>query len=130
MFILYVAGKFEDRKVINEQYIKILEEKNYKISYNWILDETFVDNKESASIMSNNCINDIKKASVVVIIITDKDYIYQRTTTELGIALGLGTYVYIIDPFDNSLFSKNMFTNQNKVTKLSTLDEFLDCIKK
>lgn len=126
MVIFYVAGKLADAQKINQDIIQPVLEQKFKISYNWT---KYVDdeNKEQLAI---NEINGVKNCGSVIIYITDEKYEYRGTNTELGAALGLGTKVYVIDPFEDSSFSKNNFLNHPLVNRFKTLDEVLNCFKK
>lgn len=126
MFIFYVAGKLADAQKINQDIIQPVLEQKFKISYNWT-EHVNDDNKEQLAI---NEINAIKNCSAVIIYITDPEYEYRGTNTELGAALGTGTKVYVIDPFEESSFSKNNFLNHPLVSRFKTLDEVLNQFKK
>jgi len=126
---LYVAGKWADKSVIGEK-IKILESNGYKITHNW----TTIEEEDKKSIddlrkFAAFDINGVKEASCLVVIITDKDYPYRGTCTELGAALGLGKEVFVVDPFENSGFSSNIFANHALVSKHKTLDDVLEALK-
>lgn len=94
---IYVAGKWSDRKSIGDK-INILEKMSYTITHNWTLVETpqFGRTPEMRRLFADLDVNGVKDASLLIVDMTDPDYAYRGTWTEIGIALGLGKEIWII----------------------------------
>ena len=101
---IYVAGKWSDRKSIGDK-INILEKMSYTITHNWTLVETPHSDRtpEMQRLFADLDVNGIKDASLLIVDMTDPNYTYRGTWTEIGIALGTGKEIWII--------SKNPSTN-------------------
>lgn len=127
MVKVYVAGKWGDRHIIADVICQ-LEEKGIEITHNWTTSEVFDDDKkteEYAVLYSELDIDGVRRADVMIAIITDPDYAYRGTCTELGAALGLRKPVYVIDPYDNSGFASNIFSKHRLVKKVDHISELI-----
>jgi len=122
---LYVAGKFDNRDYIHTR-IEYLQSLGYEITHDWTQVETSnsLTNTDLAKYASQD-VNGVLQADLLLILITDEDYPYRGTTTELGVALGQNKPVVVIDPFENSIFNQNIFVRHGLVTKYSSLKCFL-----
>ncbi len=118
---IYVSGKFDDKKIISDLINTIKDTTLHRITHDWTAK---VNDSGSPSID----VEGVQNADLLLILITDDWYEYRSTSTELGIALGLGKQIILIDPFELSGFRTNMFTRHHNVQHVRTTDEALQIL--
>jgi nucleoside 2-deoxyribosyltransferase len=106
---IYVAGKWGDRENISK-YIQDIQKHGFEISYDWTKNEIQeCRTHEEMSFFAEKDMNGVKTSDVVVLLITDKEYAYRGTFTEMGGALALNKTIFIVDPFENAVCHSNIF---------------------
>jgi nucleoside 2-deoxyribosyltransferase len=125
---LYVAGCFARAEDIN-LYIRMLKHSGYEITHDWTKVEISEDYKEKRATYAIFDVEGVRDADTLVIIITEKDYPYMGTSTELGVALGLNKRVVIYDMCPDSRFMKeHLFIHHPNVKIVTTWRELLQQI--
>lgn len=105
---VFVSGKFDDKLFIKNKIIE-LQQLGHEITFDWTVFEDDTCNEDLAKIAAINDIDGVKKCDVHIIIISDKDYVYRGTFTELGCSLGLNKKILIWCPFDTAYCMSNPF---------------------
>lgn len=105
---IFVSGKFDDKLFIKNK-INELQDLGYEITFDWTSFEDNTVNKSIATLAAINDIDGVKNCDVHIIIISDKDYIYRGTFTELGCSLGLNKKILIWCPFEDAFCMSNPF---------------------
>ena len=122
---IYVAGKFGDKKEI-QSVQQALIENSHSITHDWTqYEHTHDETKYDIAEFAAGDVNGVKSADTLLIYITDADYDYKGTNVELGVALGCGIPVCIIDTVKDSKFSKNIFTKHGLVSYYENLESFI-----
>jgi nucleoside 2-deoxyribosyltransferase len=105
---IYVAGKWSHKDFITEQ-MKLLQEMGYQITHNWTKNESITRSPEELSKFAELDVNGVLHADVVLVYMTDKDYPYRGTFTEIGVALGSNKQILIVCPDKDSYCRTNCF---------------------
>jgi len=93
---IYLAGKIYEKTRLRNMS-KVLEKMGYVMSCNEINPQIFID-----------CIN---KADLLIADMTDPEYNYSSTWTEIGIALGLNKEIWIISQNNHNSFFWSSFVH-------------------
>jgi nucleoside 2-deoxyribosyltransferase len=130
---LYVAGgwKFRDEiAVVKTQF----ETYGYTITSNWIDRENGLFTPENFENDANMDIKEVTEADVLVAVMTDPEYAYRGTCTEIGCALGQNKPVVIICPGTSKKISdtkwefshycqRNVFFWHKNITHVLNVDD-------
>jgi len=124
---IYVAGKWADREEIGK-FIDHLPPQ-FQATWNWTkTEDNHVDISKMARAASND-IRGVQKAKVLVVMMTDPEYAYRGTWTEIGAALALGKPVICMAPwFDGKVGSSatsNVFFHHPSIVHVKTRDQVL-----
>jgi len=128
----YVAGKWNEPEVVR-QVQQAFRDRGYTITHDWTSLEGTQDkhlmSKEELAKFRAKCaeldINGVKEADVVFVIMTDKDYAYRGTFTEIGCALGLEKIVILVCPSDDYQCATNCFFHHPDILRVKTVEEGL-----
>lgn len=120
MLKFYLAGKYDDRVKLNG-YIQQLQLNGYEVTHNWtIVDPTLV-NDETRSELD---IEGVTNADWVIFMMTDPEYVYRGTFTELGAALALKKKIIIVNPNPKAYCTTNIFYKDRRVAhRVNTWEE-------
>jgi nucleoside 2-deoxyribosyltransferase len=102
----YLAGKLNDKSILNSVIEKISTECNMTCTYNWTLTD---DNKTHILDIVTHEITGVQSADVLIVIMDDPKYDYRGTFVEIGCVLGLEKPIFLYNPNDLSYASTNIF---------------------
>lgn len=124
---VYVAGKWASVSVINSVQEK-LRLQGHTITHDWtsFTPEQELEYDTRRAILDAN---GVKAADVVFAIMTDKQYAYQETFTEIGCALGLDKEIIIVCPDDDYYCASNCFFRHPFITHVKTVEEGLNGLR-
>lgn len=125
---LFVSGKFADKSFIKAK-MNELETLGYCITHDWATHEKSHDNKNDLMNASVLDINGVKESDIHIIIITDTNYPYRGTFTELGCSLGLNKQVFIWCPFEKASCMSNPFYYHPLTKHFVSWDKLLEELK-
>lgn len=126
---IYVAGKWGDRENISK-YIQDIQNHGFEISYDWTKNEIQeCRTREEMSFFAEKDMNGVKTSNVVVILITDKDYAYRGTFTEMGGALALNKTIFIVNPFEKAECHSNIFYWHPLIYHVNSWEKLLEELK-
>lgn len=94
----YVAGKWADRENIS-RIMDDLVKQGHTITWDWTRFETVSSDRNAECAYHD--IEGVKECDIFVAIMTDKNYEYRGTFTELGAALALEKKVYVLGSSHN-----------------------------
>lgn len=130
---LYITGSWEATKRINE-CIAILKKSGYKVKNN----SNYTGNSDKAKndkilgispkhIDAIKYLDDIKRAFALVIVTNDQ-YVFRGSSTELGIALVSGIPVFIINNNANTEKLMYVYMHHPMVSVIPDIDELIKLI--
>ena len=108
---IFVSGKWSDKKLIKEKMIYLIK-LGHKITHDWTIfwtNKRNIENKEDLKEAAVLDINGVKECDIHIIIISDPDYIYRGTFTELGCSLALNKKILIYCPYEKAFCMSNPF---------------------
>ncbi len=112
---VYVASKFENQERVQEVQA-MLKALGHTITFDWTTFEQW-KRKEAAKLDKKGVMD-----CDFILILMEKDYRYNGTLTEMGIAIGSGKDVHIVGVNHND----NIFTELEEVTIHETWTDFLN----
>jgi hypothetical protein len=126
---LYVAGKWGDKAVI-ASVIRIFEMAGHEITHNWThVEEEDKKSDTALQMFAEMDIEGVTEADCMIAVITDMDYPYRGTCTEMGAALALKKKVFVIDFYKESGFSSNIFINHPLVTRFKNITSVIEALR-
>ena len=90
---IYIAGKWDARSSISGM-INILEKMNYIITHKWV--EAQIPTPETKKQLADLNINCINEADLLIVDMSDSNYISRGNWTKIGVGLGLKKEIWII----------------------------------
>lgn len=130
---VYVAGKWSDKYSIREIMDRV-EKMGGEITYDWTKNiSTKCHEKLGESAKLD--INGVVKADYVIFIMTDPNYPYRGTFTELGAALATGKTIFLYCPDESSYCVTNCFFHHPGIIRVESIQEIYEhlaedeCIK-
>ncbi len=124
---LYVAGKWNDKVFIGKQ-IEQLESLGYIITHNWTKIETNgVHTEEEIAGYAKGDVDGVIQADFLLTIITDIEYPYRGSCTELGVALGNNKKVFVLNLTDKPItgYHSNIFAKHKLVSHFTDMQSLL-----
>jgi nucleoside 2-deoxyribosyltransferase len=118
---VYVAGKFFEAKKIHRE-IEKLRTLGYNTTHDWTRFENVKAPARTPELQRKFAefdIEAVKAAKFLIVDMTDPEYPYRGTWTEIGCAYGLGKRVHIIGPG-----STNCFYHHSLATHHKTWEDF------
>jgi len=125
---LYVSGQWFKKPQI-QQIIEKLHKMGHSITRDWTLIEMGNTSNPAVGKYARLNANAIKNADILLVIMTDTEYPYRGTFTELGVALGCGTQIFIVCPFTEGYCRTNCYFNHPDIRHFETVDEALETIE-
>ena len=130
---IYVAGKWSDKTYINS-IIDHLEQLGYSITHNWTKVENVTRDPISLGEMAILDINGVKNADALLVSMTDPDYAYRGTFTEIGCALALDKKIIIVSSdIDQTIktpyYSTNCFYHHPNIIHVKKWTDAIECLK-
>lgn len=131
---VYVAGKWTEIEVIHRVQEK-LQEQGHTITHDWTRVEGMKDQltftPEQELEYDTRCaildVNGVKDADLLFVVMTDKEYAYRGTFTEVGCGLGLSKQIVIVCPGTSDYYcTSNCFFRHPLITHVNTIEEGLD----
>jgi nucleoside 2-deoxyribosyltransferase len=121
---IYVAGKWTDKDTI-KKYMLELESMGHTITHDWTTFE--FETKNTKPQMAFADIEGVKKADMVVILMTDPEYAYRGSFTELGAALALNKKIYLVSDAENARanYKTNVFFHHPLINHIESWSEFI-----
>ena len=122
---VYFAGAWKDRADIANK-AKLLE-KDFDVISTWATREfTIIERtQEEDAGHAKIDVNEVKAADFLLADMTDSNYAYRGTFTEIGVALGQDKPVYIICPHQKSYAKTNVFFHHPSIVVFYTFEEAL-----
>lgn len=119
---LYIAGKWGDRAHIAD-VMQLFIGNKYQITHDWTaVEEEDKKSVENLQAFAESDIEGVCSADCLIIIITDKNYEYRGTCTEMGAALALNKKVFVVGS-SGSKFATNIFINHVLVKCVDTVND-------
>lgn len=107
---IYVAGKWHDKASIRG-IMGQLEKLGHQITHDWTKNEIETRTPEALRYYATLDLAGVDKADILVVIMTDKEYSYRGTFTEIGFAIGKCKPVYLYCDLDPKNPSHHCFDN-------------------
>lgn len=127
---IYLAGKFADSQDIHRK-MNILKGKNFMITHDWTQIEKAEDDRNKKRRCAILDINGVKNCDVLVVLLTDPDYPYQGTFTEIGCALGLDRTVIVMCPNEEMCHkSMTVFLQHPNITVTNSWDDCVEILER
>lgn len=126
---VYVAGKWsnKDRLV---QLMDRLRGLGIEITHDWTKNEKTTGSPEQLGNFAKLDTNGVKNADLMIAVLDDPSYPYRGTFTELGVALGCGTRIFIYCPDDEFYCVSNCFFHHPDIVRFYDLDLLVNEVKK
>ncbi len=121
----YVSGQWFKKPQIR-QIIKRVKEMGHSITRDWTLIEMGNTSNPAVGKYARLNANAIKNADILLVIMTDTEYPYRGTFTEIGVALGCGTQIFIVCPFTEGYCRTNCYFNHPDIRHFETVDKALE----
>jgi len=123
---IYVAGSWVQRKILHNKMLE-LRKAGYIVTSNWPLLEDKIDNPDDYAECSKRDIKGVLTADILLVFMTDPNYPYRGTFTEIGCAIGSGKRIILIcdGTIDNISDTVNNVKNKDKYN----LSFSHDCMK-
>lgn len=125
---IYYACKYTDKEQA-KRTIKALEADGHVITHNWPEMEQTDRSEEAMGEYAQLDLQGVRHAELVIAEMTDKDYAYKGTWTELGGALLTERQVAIVSPFTNKVdgapLTRNVFFWHPAIFRCATIEEAL-----
>jgi len=121
---LYVAGKFSDKKQIKE-YMNELVKLGHSITHDWT---SFESENADQNKMAQSAVKDVeavKECDVLIAFLTDPQYAYRGTFSEIGIALGTDKEIIVVNSDEQAYCTTNVFYHHPDIIHVKTWDELL-----
>lgn len=129
---IYIAGKWSQKEEIRKIMSEITS-LGYKITHDWTYNETLTNSSKEMEKYAELDINGVKNADIVLAIMTDVEYAYRGTFTELGCAIGLNKDIFIYCPQhnseDKSYCKTNCFYHHSSISHFSNWNDVIDNLK-
>ena len=94
----YIGGKWYDKKAI-QSVMQQVRQAGHTITHDWTTYEAkYTDKAQKMTVCSAKDIEGVRNCDIFVALMTDPEYPYRGTFTELGAAIALGKMVYVIGP--------------------------------
>lgn len=127
MVKVFIGGKWDDKKQI-KQYISDITNKGHVIVHDWTTYETAIT--KEMPLMAKIAIDGIIKANIVIIIMTDPNYAYRGTFTELGCAIGVNQVtqskqIYLLCPDTKAVCRENVFFHHPSIVHFTSWDDII-----
>ena len=119
---IYVAGGYKHRNEIREFVDQLEATGLYKQSRRWFDVES---DSETPAQSAAADLEAVRNASLVVAVMTDPDYAYRGTWTEVGAALALRKSITIIGP-DSVASARNVFWYAPEIRHVPSTQVFLN----
>lgn len=123
----YVAGKWSDKSFIREIMNKI-EEMGGEITHDWTKNESATRCHEDLGRFAELDIGGVVKADYVIFVMTDPNYAYRGSFTEMGAALATGKTIFLYCPDESSYCVTNCFFHHPGITRVEGVEEIYTLI--
>ncbi|OHD64448.1 MAG: hypothetical protein A2096_04040 [Spirochaetes bacterium GWF1_41_5] len=123
---IYIAGQFEYADDISSK-MRELEKRGFLITHDWTKFESYQDDCVKMGKSAELDIDGVKNAEILICVMTDGEYEYRGTFTEIGCALGLGKKIIIINNNNNreSFCMTNCFYHHPAIIHVDSWEECL-----
>lgn len=120
----YVAGSFFDKQTVLDLMADI-RGRGHEITHDWTSVEKnpMKSSRQHLSYCSSLDIEGVKRCDVLVALLTDLQYPYRGSFTEIGCALGTGKKVFILGPEEASA-ATNCFYWHPSIVHVSDVEAF------
>ena len=119
---VYVAGAFHHKERV-QAIQDFLKEKGFEITHDWTRVELEGERTpQQAANMAKLDTDGVKSADILVVDMTDKEYVYRGSFTEIGIALGKEIPVCIICPDGPARCKSNVFYWHPSIGRFPDMD--------
>jgi hypothetical protein len=121
---IYIAGKFNEKQQIREHMNK-LEELGHNITHDWTSFETTKTGNEKMAESAVKDLHGVLNADCLVCIMTDPDYAYRGTFSEIGAGLATNKIIIIINDDSDAYCTSNVFYHHPSIFHVKTWSEAL-----
>lgn len=132
----YVAGKWTDGPKIREVMKRLSDSGQYEITHDWTSYEKVPPGKKLTRAedfarlqdCADKDLEGVRRADVVVALLTDPDYPYRGTCSEFGAALVLGKPVILVIPPECDKLRYNCFMQHRLTTTVESVPEMYEAL--
>jgi nucleoside 2-deoxyribosyltransferase len=118
---IYLAGKWGDRALIRDIMKRLETEQKHTITHYWPECEDVEDTPRDLGECARLDIEGVRNAEVVIVLMTDPNYAYRGSFTEIGAALALGKPLYIVCHHEEAYCKTNCFFWHPNITHVESL---------
>jgi thymidine kinase len=127
---VYLAGKYKESSDIYNK-MNELKTKGYSITFDWTRNVEKRKNSPETFNVPDSAESDlegVRTCDIFIALLTDKDYAYRGTSTELGAALILEKKIYVVCPKINTEIQHNVFLHHKLVTQFENWESLLETL--